>query len=391
MITDSIYLRETRLRPGPVSNMSVAQPLVVMKELRKLNVPIIMGTNSHEGIVFVYTAWPRRMVKFLYQAIVLSFFRESAPQILKMYAPLSKKIDLVPLPDYRLVLSQIIGDYLFRCPNLLFSFQAAKLGNPVYLYEFALPTRTPGFECCNGLSCHTCELPFSFDHPDLITANYSWYGANFNQSSNDPSSAEYTNAVTNFLGMVSTMIMNGRDSDKKQLRHRIDTSVAKLMADYWSTFATYNNPNGLIDLNGVTSGTRPKNAPWWPRLFGELPSLTALSEMRLHADRLAKLVNSEKTPPDDFSDILDNMVSEFYRKLAWYDNFRLDSVDQNSDMDDMDNLEENTDSYQRTSISDYHEKYRNIHILKFDDVTGVKILENDDCICTHWDKLDYRF
>ena len=63
----------------------------------------------------------------------------------------------------RLVLSRIIGDYLFKCPNSRFASLLAAAGAPVFHYEFALPTRAPGFPCCDGLSCHTCELPYVFN------------------------------------------------------------------------------------------------------------------------------------------------------------------------------------------------------------------------------------
>ncbi len=121
--------------------------------------------------MFVFTAYPTRMAKFVYQALVFSFFRFSAPKILKMYAPLTRNLARSPYPDYRLVLSRIIGDYLFKCPNSRFAMQLSAAEAPVFHYEFALPTRTPGFPCCDGLSCHTAELPFVF--------NQVWYGLYF--------------------------------------------------------------------------------------------------------------------------------------------------------------------------------------------------------------------
>lgn len=123
----------------------------------------LLGTNTHEGTVFVFTAYPTRMTKIVYQALVFSFFRASAPKILRIYAPLTKILSQSAYPDYRLVLSRIIGDYLFRCPNHYFAAQLAATGAAVYHYEFALATRTPGFPCCDGLACHTSELPYVFN------------------------------------------------------------------------------------------------------------------------------------------------------------------------------------------------------------------------------------
>lgn len=113
--------------------------------------------------MFVFTAYPTRMTKIIYQALVFSFFRTSAPKILGLYAPLTKILSQSAYPDYRLVLSRIIGDYLFRCPNQYFAAQLAATGAAVFHYEFALATRTPGFPCCDGLACHTSELPYVFN------------------------------------------------------------------------------------------------------------------------------------------------------------------------------------------------------------------------------------
>ena len=126
------------------------------------------GANTHEGTVFVFTAYPTRMAKIVYQALVISFFRTAAPRVLRMYAPLTKMLAQSAYPDYRLVLSRIIGDYLFRCPNSYFAAQLVEAGAPVYHYEFALPTRTPGFPCCDGLACHTCEVPYVFNQVSIL-------------------------------------------------------------------------------------------------------------------------------------------------------------------------------------------------------------------------------
>jgi carboxylesterase type B len=488
VVTDNLYYREVRLRHGPSSNITVRQPMETMNELRKLNVPILMGTNSHEGIVFVYTAWPRRMIKPLYQAVVWSFFRESAIRVLRMYAPITRRIDKSLYPDYRLVLSQIIGDYLFRCPNLLFSSQAAKLGTPVFLYEFSLPTRTPGFDCCDGLACHTCELPYPFANIELIYSEYSYLEANgYTRRSTPTRMANESGASSNSLVMqtnpMDLMMSSMRTwigfgfnnaADKRQKRFKLDYQIAHLMSDYWSTFATYGNPNGLLDLNGVTTGTRPNNAPWWPRLFGELPSEKALFEMqrdftrrmkaaRVERERMRRsvmpaatgggggtggesgdessvtVVESESSVTTSMTVITMNQegsLSADYTMLAWDESYRT-AIDENLDypsslatyeedfLEDYasvsyDDDEEINNRKQRppddslsinlgrrrrllgsdmesilqrttSTYADYHEKYRYLHLMKFSMETGVSIYENEDCICSNWNKLEYKF
>lgn len=58
VVTDGAYRREVRTsvrRGHPLSNVSVQQPLHVLRELPRLGTPVILGFNTHEGNVFVYT------------------------------------------------------------------------------------------------------------------------------------------------------------------------------------------------------------------------------------------------------------------------------------------------------------------------------------------------
>eukprot|EP01035_Chromulina_nebulosa_P018325 gene18325-24015_t len=276
VITDSLYNREVRLRPSPVSNITVRQPIETLKSLQQLDIPIVIGTNSHEGTVFVYTAYPTRMIKLVYQILVFSFFRTSAPKVLKMYEKITKQVAKTDRPDYRVVLAQIIGDYLFRCPNQVVATLLASppIKSSVYMYEFALPTRTPGFQCCDGLACHTCELPYVFDQIQLIEADYAWIPEYISKLSKNVSNKDILtddnqghDLLSNALSMINNWIGNGKSLTKHQLRHITDAKVSKLIADFWTTFAHYYDPNGLPSLNGVVAGTRPDGAPWWPRLL----------------------------------------------------------------------------------------------------------------------------
>jgi len=121
------------------------QPIRALEELLRLDVPVILGTNSNEGSVFIFTACPARLNNLAYKAFVFSFFREAAAGVLRIYRQLENRVMQSAQPDYRLVLSEIIGDYLFRCPNLyVASLLHSVAGTPVFLYEFSLATRTPG-------------------------------------------------------------------------------------------------------------------------------------------------------------------------------------------------------------------------------------------------------
>jgi hypothetical protein len=43
VVTDAAYYREVRLRPGPVANVTVRQPIEALRELQRLHVPVIIG------------------------------------------------------------------------------------------------------------------------------------------------------------------------------------------------------------------------------------------------------------------------------------------------------------------------------------------------------------
>lgn len=75
-----------------------------MRRSRRLDIPIIIGTTADEGTVFVFTAFPTRMNKFIYQLLVFSFFRTSALAVMRMYGSLAKRVSDSHDPDYRPVL-----------------------------------------------------------------------------------------------------------------------------------------------------------------------------------------------------------------------------------------------------------------------------------------------
>lgn len=338
------------MRPGPLANMTVRQPMDAMKELRALDVPVIIGSNTHEGTVFVFTAFPTRMAKIIYQGLVFSFFRSSAPLVLKLYAPLSRRIADSPFPDYRLVLAQIIGDYLFRCPNQYFATLLTGVGTSVFLYEFALATRTPGFPCCDGLSCHTCELPYVFNQEYLIERDYLWNDfssirqdrGNFNGSETPAK-----DSIPDIFGASSTWIDEGDSgSYSEQSKHRfaIDKEVSRLMADYWSTFATFGDPNGQLTRNGYGSGTRPDNSPWWPNLHGTLPSDKATKDIEAQVkhkrpgkrNRISPMVGWLDYEDQDV-DYPDNKSSEVEEEeTSWRESIGSDRFDYSANKDDDD-------------------------------------------------------
>jgi hypothetical protein len=172
--------------------------------------------------------------------------------------------------DYRQVLARIIGDYLFRCPNQYYAKQLSGLGDishvdsGIYLYEFALPTRTPGFPCCDGLACHTCEVPYVFNQLEVIEADYSW-------SEDSSQLQDDVGGLPDMFGASPTRRTQSTGGESN--RGTVDAEVSSLMADFWTSFARYGDPNGLSSTNGYVEGTGPSgHAPFWPRLLGDLTS-----------------------------------------------------------------------------------------------------------------------
>ena len=112
-----------RFIPGRTEawNVTVRQPLETMSEQDySSNIPVLIGTNAHEGHIFVYTLSPLAMHKFAYWSFVAILFKTNAPRVLRTYAALAEQ-EAVKDPttgksiDYRPAMSIIINDYLFRC------------------------------------------------------------------------------------------------------------------------------------------------------------------------------------------------------------------------------------------------------------------------------------
>lgn len=72
--------------------VNVTQPLHNL-ELVPDHIPIIIGTNKHEGEMFVHGAFPLTMSKAVYWMFVGALFKDSAPRVLKHYRPYVAQIE----------------------------------------------------------------------------------------------------------------------------------------------------------------------------------------------------------------------------------------------------------------------------------------------------------
>lgn len=382
-------------------------------------IPMVIGTTKDEGSVFVFTAYPTEMPKFIYQAVVFGFFRFAAPKVLKQYAVLSREQQLSPQPDYRLVLSVIIGDYLFKCPTQLFATLANSANTSVYLYEFALPTRTPGYPYCDGLACHTSELPYVFNHLDIIDAGYSYHEEDYYDKSQDEyvfmeesldgggdassvktildeastsketkkkdNTATTKKATSSFFQMASNFFGQGKNEDPEKdeenvtsrrdfppPRNMIDANVSDMMANYWINFAASHNPNeGLSASKDYHLNTRhPENVPLWVTLSGLRPRRQLHSYVSGDEEVLTTNRSRGETTEDKTSSASDesNSSDEYYRMHSKY------AAELRRRM---------------RSKSGSVRKIFNHHLI-FDVLSEVQVI-GDDCNCNFWNKFNYRF
>ena len=74
------------------ASVNVSQPLAHL-DLIPPEMPLIVGTNAHEGQIFVYAAFPAPMPKAVYWMFVGALFKDSAPGVLRHYRDLVRKLE----------------------------------------------------------------------------------------------------------------------------------------------------------------------------------------------------------------------------------------------------------------------------------------------------------
>eukprot|EP01117_Protostelium_nocturnum_P000123 TRINITY_DN10201_c0_g1_i1.p1 TRINITY_DN10201_c0_g1~~TRINITY_DN10201_c0_g1_i1.p1 ORF type:complete len:563 (+),score=180.20 TRINITY_DN10201_c0_g1_i1:56-1690(+) len=127
--------------------------------------PIIIGTNSEEAVLFVYYILTSRFVNLEYDLLLTSLFGFSkGRKVLSMYPTTWN-----PIADDREVMARLFTDYLFVCPTRkLADFASAR--NTTYLYQFdhalSFNQYGPNYQACVGRVCHGAELPFVFHAAD---------------------------------------------------------------------------------------------------------------------------------------------------------------------------------------------------------------------------------
>lgn len=123
-------------------------------------VPLIIGSTSAEGRLFVYEALKGKLGSVLYSSVLGLLFKGDAINVIGKYPP-------VPFLDNKDLFAELVTDYLFACPtrHLLDLLQPSQ--NIVYNYVFTHAQKYngwgPEFQYCYGYPCHASDLVFEFD------------------------------------------------------------------------------------------------------------------------------------------------------------------------------------------------------------------------------------
>lgn len=277
-----------------------------------------------------------------------------------------------PLPDYRIALAQIIGDYLFRCPTHFAARQLHKKGALVFLYEFSLSTRLPGFPFCDGLACHTSEIAFVFRNLHLIETVHSWHA---NESISSPlgdrdsacisrdnkyATKEPAKSALSWSWWMSDYFPSYTDNTKKLRKEKeaplsVNGMVSSLMARYWIQFAASDNPNTPSTVNSVEGENIP--LPLWSPIFGEFSTSLSSSPWGLSS----YLVRVKNQRLDEQQQLLRKLLVD---RPALVHRGQINAL--------------------------VRPKKPLLHQMVFDKRTRVVLVESD-CICDFWDEIDYKF
>ncbi|XP_051952772.1 cAMP-regulated D2 protein [Xyrauchen texanus] len=176
--------------------------------------PIILGTTSEEGVIFVYGVFNQSVSMLECVVYTAAIFKQHALRILQKYMPFYRN------QDRRVMLSQIVTDYVFLCPTRWSARSGVSIGGSVWMYVFDHAPSDhniwAGIPFCYNRTCHGAELPFLFDSA--------------------PS--------TNFTLTPQ------------------ETLLANRMACYWGAFAHTGDPNSRSEQ---TTFCREQRLPVWPR------------------------------------------------------------------------------------------------------------------------------
>ncbi|WAR11767.1 D2-like protein, partial [Mya arenaria] len=138
------------------------QPMAAARLGKFRKLPLMLGTVTEEGRLFVYGAWKLNLKRTEYEAALAAIHPSHFEEVETEYPPSD-------VPDLRDELCEVVTDYLFTCATRNVSENILKGGNSsTFLYVFDHATNGTGGwgkdTFCEGHVCHAEELAYIFQN-----------------------------------------------------------------------------------------------------------------------------------------------------------------------------------------------------------------------------------
>lgn len=148
-----------------------AWPLTAIMAGAVMDVPIMMGTTSGEGTMFIYGGFPTPMSFPIYDLLIPLVFGLHAASILSDMYPVPS-----PVPaDLRYLAANVTTAGIFKCPTRAAALALAtntRRTSPVYMYQYdhvlswGADFWNNGTSECDNICCHGDDLPVEW-YPDV--------------------------------------------------------------------------------------------------------------------------------------------------------------------------------------------------------------------------------
>ncbi|XP_072032904.1 crystal protein-like [Amphiura filiformis] len=225
-----------------------ADPLVAFQAGKFWRKPMIIGTTSEEGVLYIYGIWgeaPRFVEVYAFLILVLKD-REETREVIKSY-------DINLKEDLRDPMSAGCTDYIFGCSSRNASRVAHFTGTPVYHYIFdhAFSFEDgwgPGPNSCKGRVCHGGDLPFVFHTASLGGFRYT------------PTELRLTNSMVTYYGNFAH---TGDPNNNKW------TDKPRRTFEHWPEYSRANNwPSMVLQTpkNQVQHRYREEKCNMWDEI-----------------------------------------------------------------------------------------------------------------------------
>jgi len=219
LTSPGLFIMDPKFVPVVDGWVLLEEPGATVASGKQHGVPLLIGSNSEEGNLFVFgadiTGGLRKMSIEEYQGKARQYFGQYTDEVLAMF-PVYQQ------PDIQKQLSRIFTIFDFTSVARFASRSQAGKGQNVYLYQFS---KTPPLTLTGFLGpCHGSELPFVFG--TLVKGKM----------------------PDGVRDSISKLLMSGIVRDiKKTLVFKYDRSDLRLSGDmigYWTRFAKTGDPNG---------------------------------------------------------------------------------------------------------------------------------------------------